>query len=246
MIQNKPAVPSIAMPFLFEDLLISSQHFPQVNKSPSWKLCARKQRKVLQSTLNVQIDIEPSGAVALKIGDLLEMLSLQCFLGYTVGRTLQAISSVIFLPVLCLLGLFAGFCRGHILWGMKLVLLLVSVLYIGTVQATFANTKCVRQDADGLQLHNASYFPEFPRASCNGSFLTAALGATVFLNGALIPGGLLLLGKFVKMRTAGVYATFRNFVPRCICTPEIDGVRIQILRQEPSDKVITEAEELPA
>lgn len=225
MIQNKPAVPSIAMPFLFEDLLISSQHFRQGNKSPSWKPCARKQRKVLQSTLNVQIDIEPSGAVALKIGDLLEMLSLQCFLGYTVGRTLQAISSVIFLPVLCLLSLFAGFCRGHILWGMKLVLLLVSVLYIGTVQATFANTKCVRQDADGLQLHNASYFPEFPRTSCNGSFLTAALGATVFLNGALIPGSLLLLGKFVKMRTAGVYATFRNFVPRCICTPEIDGVQ---------------------
>ena len=184
--------------------------------------------------------------MALKIGDLLEMLSLQCFLGYTVGRTLQAISSVIFLPVLCLLSLFAGLCRGHILWGMKLVLLLVSVLYIGTVQATFANTKCVNEDADGLQLHSASYFPEFPHTSCNGSSLTAALGATVFLNGALIPGSLLLLGMFVKMRTAGVYATFRNFVPRCKCTPEIDGVQIQILRQEPSDKVITEAEELPA
>ena len=129
---------------------------------------------------------------------------------------------------------------------MKLALLLVSVLYIGTVQATFANTKCVNEDADGLPLLSASYFPEFPHTACNGSNLTAALGATVFVNGALIPGSLLLLGKFVKMRTAGVYTTFRNFVPRCKCTPEIDGVRIQILRQEPSHKVITEAEELPA
>ena len=165
----------------------------------------------------------------LKIGDLLRAISLQCHLGYSVGKTVESLSSSLFLPSLCLVGLLAGFSRGSCFWGLKFVLFMISFLFVGTVQSTMANAKCIYTDKDGLALGNSSYFPEFPDQHCHESgVLQVGLTGAILLNGVMIPGGLLLLGWFVSRRTTGVYTSLRNLRPVCICEQADDGVLLRI------------------
>lgn len=165
----------------------------------------------------------------LKIGDLLRALSLQCHLGYSVGKTVESLSSSFFLPLLCLVGLLAGFFRGSCFWGLKFVLFMISFLFVGTVESTMANAKCIYTDKDGLDLGNSSYFPEFPDQHCHeSSALQVGLTGAILLNGVMIPGGLLLLGWFVSRRTTGVYTSLRNLRPVCICEQADDGVLLRI------------------
>ena len=165
----------------------------------------------------------------LKIGDLLRALSLQCHLGYSVGRTVESLSSSFFLPLLCLVGLLAGFFRGSCFWGLKFVLFVISLLFVGTVQSTMANAKCIYTDKDGLDLGNSAYFPEFPNHQCHesGALQVGLIGA-ILLNGIMIPGGLLLLGWFVSRLTTRVHTSLGNLRPVCICEHADDGVLLRI------------------
>lgn len=165
----------------------------------------------------------------LKIGDLLRALSLQCHLGHRVGKTVESLSSSFFLPLLCLVGLLAGLSRGSCFWGLKFVLFMISLLFVGTVQSTMANAKCINTDKDGLGLGKSAYFPEFPDHQCyESSALQVGLTGAILLNGVMIPGGLLLLGWFVSRRTTGVYTSLSNLRPVCICEQADDGVLLSI------------------
>ena len=185
--------------------------------------------RVLQNTVMVNVGVAFKFPSQLKIGDLLRALSLECHLGYSVGKTVESLSSSFFLPLLCLVGLLAGFFRGSCFWGLKFVLLMISLLFVGTVQSTVTNAKCIYTDKDGLDLGTSAYFPEFPDHQCHeSSALQVGLTGAILLNGIMIPGSLLLLGWFVSRPTTGVYTSLRNLRPICICEQADDGVLLRI------------------
>eukprot|EP00434_Breviolum_minutum_P018629 symbB.v1.2.016436.t1/scaffold1120.1/size138809/17 len=125
--------------------------------------------RVLQNTVMVNVGVAFGFPSQLKIGDLLRALSLQCHLGHRVGKTVESLSSSFFLPLLCLVGLLAGFSRGNCFWGLKFVFIMISLLFVGTVQSSVTNAKCIYTDKDGLDLGTSAYFPEFPDHQCHES-----------------------------------------------------------------------------
>lgn len=171
--------------------------------------------KTTQSAMDERLD----SPVQMKFGDLLMRVSVQCgSLGYENGRILEALSSAFFLPLLCLVGLLVGArgCLRSPLYGVKFCIIMTSALYVGTIQATVSNFMCTSHDKDDIPLLKASFLKEFPFVACEGSSpLHVSLYVALVLNGAVIPGSLLILAFFVAHHTAKVRDHLRRLQPAC-------------------------------
>lgn len=170
--------------------------------------------KTAHSTMVAQIE----SPVQLKLGDVLQGISVECLLGFKDGRMLEAFSTAFFLPLLCVVALLVGSCLGSPFWGLKFCIFLTSALYVGTIQASVSNFLCVSHDEFDAPLWKGAYLKEFPWMLCEESpMMQVSLYGALVLNGAVLPGSLLVLALFVKKLTSRIHDLFRNAQPVCTC-----------------------------
>ena len=99
----------------------------------------------------------------------LDLLSVQCMLGYELGRNLEVMVVSFSLPVLVVFALALGFYKwGSPFYGLKYAIVVTSIGYQVAIQCTWGNLFwCETKSARGWDLGKASFLSQRPFISCS-------------------------------------------------------------------------------
>ena len=180
----------------------------------------------------------------------LDLLSVQCMLGYELGRNLEVMVVSFSLPVLMVFALAVGFYKwGSPFYGLKYAIVVTSIGYQVTIQCTWGNLFwCETKSARGWDLGKASFLSQRPFISCSDLMeddLRYWLFAALAINGVVMPGGLCFLGMYINRRIKGVRSLSASLVPVMQCESNDDNVTLHFTTvQVAAEKIPLKKEDL--
>lgn len=180
----------------------------------------------------------------------LDLLSVQCMLGYELGRNLEVMVVSFSLPVLVVFALALGFYKwGSPFYGLKYAIVVTSIGYQVTIQCTWGNLFwCETKSARGWDLGKASFLSQRPFISCSDLMkddLRYWLFAALAINGVVMPGGLCFLGMYIHRRIKGVRSLSASLVPVMQCESNDDNVTLHFTTvQVAAEKIPLKKEDL--
>ena len=173
--------------------------------------------------------------VSLDFGWILDLLSVQCLLGFKDGRNLEVLVSAFALPSLCIIALILGFVskKRSPFYGLKFAIVAMSMMFQGTVQVTLANlTWCQVRSRLGLSLQDHEFLIQRPFVTCKDSMssndpIGLAMRVAFATNVVLIPGCLFLLGWYITRKMRGVQSLASSIAPLLQCDNSDDHITMQ-------------------
>ena len=181
----------------------------------------------------------------------LDLLSVQCMLGYELGRNLEVMVVSFSLPVLVVFALALGFYKwGSPFYGLKYAIVVTSIGYQVTIQCTWGNLFwCETKSARGWDLGKASFLSQRPFISCSDVMeeddLRYWLFAALAINGVVMPGGLCFLGMYINRQIKGVRSLSASLVPVMQCESNDDNVTLHFTTvQVAAEKIPLKKEDL--
>ena len=171
--------------------------------------------------------------IQLRMGDLLAWFRMECDLGYVTGRQIECLASAYSLPSICILSLLSGVCRGHLFYAFHVCMILISMLFPTTIEASLSNLICVRTDSEKNPLQGASFYQEMPWVNCgeDSETLQPMLHLAVLLNAAILPGCLFLLAWHVNRAIWPAWSLHRWEQPKYAVETKDDAVVWHLVSQ---------------
>ncbi len=180
----------------------------------------------------------------------LDLLSVQCMLGYEPGRNLEVMVVSLSLPVLVVFALALGFYKwGSPFYGLKYAIVVTSIGYQVTIQCTWGNLFwCETKSARGWDLGEASFLSQRPFIPCSDAMkddIRYWLFAALAINGIVMPGGLCFLGMYISRRIKGVRSLSASLIPVMQCESNHDNVTLHFTTvQVAAEKIPLKKEDL--
>ena len=188
--------------------------------------------------------------VMFDLGWFLDLLSVQCMLGYELGRNLEVMVVSLSLPVVVVFALALGFYKwGSPFYGLKYAIVVTSIGYQVTIQCTWGNLFwCETKSARGWDLGDASFLSQRPFIHCSDAMkddLRYWLFAALAINGVVMPGGLCFLGMYISGRIKGVRSLSASLIPVMQCESNHDTVTLHFTTvQVAAEKIPLKKEDL--
>eukprot|EP00913_Durusdinium_trenchii_P008302 g7799.t1 len=161
--------------------------------------------------------------VLFDFGWLVDVLSVQCLLGYKDGRNFEVLVSIFALPALGVAALILGLCKWRSpFYGLKYAIAITSIAFQTAILRTIENQfLCQARSKMGFLLEEGAFLRPRPFIACGVSNvidpLRYRLCAALAINGALIPGGLCLLGVYITRQIQGVQGLLSSINPVIQC-----------------------------
>eukprot|EP00439_Symbiodinium_sp_Y106_P055093 s2092_g7.t1 len=162
-------------------------------------------------------------AAQLRIADALRLLNVQCYFEQEYGLFLERLSSAFLLPGICLVAMCVGACRHSVFLALRNCILLMKLLFIGTIEVTLSNLACITADADREKLPPEAHFlKEFPWTRCDalGAPLRLALWLAFVLNALLLPLSFVILAWYMNRQVQPLWSWCRWLRPNFSAGPK--------------------------
>lgn len=229
-------------------LLTFSQLLLQI-LSFQWRTSSRQNLASVEEGSSLQRFLKD--LVMFDLGWFLDLLSVQCMLGYELGRNLEVIVVSLSLPVLVVFALALGFYKwGSPFYGLKYAIVVTSIGYQVTIQCTWGNLFwCETKSARGWDLGEASFLSQRPFIPCSNAMkddiIRYWLFAALAINGVVMPGGLCFLGMYISRRIKGVRSLSASLIPVMQCESNHDNVTLHFTTvQVAAEKIPLKKEDL--
>ena len=160
--------------------------------------------------------------IMLDVAWVLDMLSVECMLGYQAGRNLQILASALLLPALVLVALILGSCVwGSPFYGVKYAIVITSVAFQSSTQTIWGNLFwCQTESQKGWSLGGGAFLRQRPWLLCSQLSedpLKNILWGALIVDGIVIPGCLGLLGAYITRQIRGVESLSASLIPLIQC-----------------------------
>jgi len=216
--------------------------------SLQWRTSSRQNLASVEEGSSLQRFLKD--LVMFDLGWFLDLLSVQCRLGYELGQNLEVMVVSLSLPVLVVFALALGFYRwGSPFYGLKYAIVVSSIGYQVTIQCTWGNLFwCETKTARGWDLGDASFLSQRPFIPCSHAMkddIRYWLFAALAINGVVMPGGLCFLGMYISRRIKGVRSLSASLVPVMQCESNHDNVTLHLTTvQVAAEKIPLKKEDL--
>eukprot|EP00438_Fugacium_kawagutii_P007820 Skav212599 [mRNA] locus=scaffold2176:18908:21782:- [translate_table: standard] len=173
------------------------------------------------------------GLISLDVASVFDLFSVQCMLGFEHGRNLEVVVAASFLPALVIIALMLALCRWQSpFYGLKYAIVVASLGYQMTVQQIWTNLFwCETKSARGWDLGSDAFLTSRPFIQCQEAIHTDpiryVLLAALFVNGAVIPGGLCILGIYITRRIRHLQSLSASIIPVIQCDSNEELVTLQ-------------------